>query len=67
MIAKLLLAALVACDPALTALFTPPPAGLGRATRRRWKGLKRGVVGAYNVRYRFTYRSSILSAFSVPL
>ncbi len=32
---------------------------LSRATRRRWKGLKRGVVSAYNVRYRFTYRGSI--------
>jgi hypothetical protein len=32
---------------------------LSRTTRRRWKTVKRGVASAYNVRYRFTYRSSI--------
>jgi methyltransferase family protein/glycosyl transferase-like sugar-binding protein len=32
---------------------------IGRNTRRSWKSFKRGARGAYNVRNRFTYRSTI--------
>ncbi len=32
---------------------------VGRTTRRRWKTLKRDLRSAYDVRYRFTYRSTI--------
>ena len=33
--------------------------GLSRTSRRRWKTFKRSARSAYNVRYRFTYRSTI--------
>ncbi len=32
---------------------------VGRSARRRWKTFKRGARSAYDVRYRFTYRSTI--------
>jgi hypothetical protein len=43
---------------------------LGRAGRRRWKTLKRHVRGVYDVRYRFTYRSTIArvpSRYELPV